>query len=123
MIGSYQCGGSLIASAWIVTAAHCVYDRSNNLVPESTVTVVLGEHDTTTLTESIIPRLELKVSKIIPHAAFASPVNDIALLKLSTAVDLNTYTPVCLPNTGNDFTSKIAFVYGELVIVSHSLIM
>ena len=111
---TYRCSGSLIASKWIVTAAHCVYDASS-------VTVILGEHDTATMTESTIPRKEVTVSKIIPHENYVLLHDDIALLKLSESVDLSVYTPVCLPNTGDDFIGKTALVYGKLAGALHSL--
>ena len=38
--------------------------------------------------------------------------NDIALLKLSSAVDLSTYTPACLPSLGDDFSGQNGTVYG-----------
>ena len=77
------------------------------------ITVILGEHDTTTSFESKIPRKEVKVSKVIPHDIPQGYKKDIALLKLSENIDLNTYTPVCVPNAGEDFTGKYAWTYGN----------
>ena len=109
-----------------MTAAHCVFDKNRNaFVSESAVTAILGEHDTTTSTESTIPRKVLAVSMIIPHESYVSSTteNDIALLKISEAVDLSVYTPICLPNTGDDFIGKTALVYGKLVRISLGLTM
>ena len=39
--------------------------------------------------------------------------NDIALLKLTENVDLNRFTPVCLPLIDADFTGDTAHVYGK----------
>ena len=39
--------------------------------------------------------------------------NDIALLKLTENVDLNTFTPVCLPPVDVDFSGSTAHVYGK----------
>ena len=46
---------------------------------------------------------------IIPHSVYCpfSGFNDIALLKLSQPVDLNIYTPACLPEKGDDFTGEV----------------
>ena len=39
--------------------------------------------------------------------------NDIALIKLAEKVDLNIYTPACLPAPNTDYTGKTGSVYGE----------
>ena len=52
----------------------------------------------------------------IVHESYESPLrnsNDIALLKLAEKVDLNIYTPACLPAPNTDFTGKTGSVYGE----------
>ena len=51
----------------------------------------------------------------IVHKSHRSPYrgsNDIALLKLAEKVDLNIYTPACLPALDTDFTGKTGSVYG-----------
>jgi len=51
----------------------------------------------------------------IVHESYESPKpssNDIALLKLAEDVDLNTYTPACLPASGTDYTGQNGRVYG-----------
>ena len=51
----------------------------------------------------------------IVHESHRSPYfgsNDIALLKLAEKVDLNIYTPACLPALDTDFTGKTGSVYG-----------
>jgi len=78
--------------------------------------VVLGEHDLLTEGEaSKIPKKAVKVSKIINHKDYNSPSstnNDITLLQLAEEVDMNVYTPACLPSTADNFEGKNAWVYG-----------
>ena len=115
--GFFFCGGTVIASEWVVTASHCMYSDSEGTNPlgESTIRVVLGEHDKTSTTENTIPRIVIQVSQIIRHPTYTASTsnNDIALLKLATPVDLSVYTPACLPKNGANFVGQKAWVYGE----------
>ena len=60
-------------------------------------------------------RKVLKVSEVINHPSYnpSTSENDIALLKLAESVDLNTYSPACLPAQGADFTGQKGWVYGQ----------
>ena len=60
------CSGSLSASQWVDTVAHCVSD-DNKLLSNRIITVILGEHDNKTITKSTIPTKQVKVAKMLPH--------------------------------------------------------
>jgi secreted trypsin-like serine protease len=107
------CGGTLIASKWVVTASHCLY--ADIPVSASDLRVILGEYDLSTVNEEYLPRRVLRVSLILLHYYYDSVTmqNDIALIKLAEVVDMNIYTPVCLPAPDLDISGKTAWVYGE----------
>ncbi|KAM6934114.1 transmembrane protease serine 3 [Xenentodon cancila] len=94
----HLCGGSIISTFWILTAAHCVYGFENS----SLWTVHVG------LTEQLIHRAQsLAVKTIIYHARYRPKGldYDIALMKLDRPLSFNGYVePICLPNHGEDFT-------------------
>jgi len=111
---SYICGGTLIAEEWVVSAAHCFFDTSGNRVLfENNMRIVLGDHDISTETETTI-REVFAVSQITLHPTYVFQTNkdDIALLKVSTKVDLNKHAPACLPEQGATFVGQTAFAYG-----------
>ena len=117
---SFFCGGTVIGSSWILSASHCMfYPGSGAVVPSEEFVIVLGEHDTSITTESVIQRKVFEVEKYINHPEYDNPsafANDITLIRIKEKIDLNVYTPACIPNTGNDFVGKDAWVYGNSII-------
>lgn len=119
--GSSQfCGGTLVASKYVVTAAHCMFFDQNAQQPLTTaqVKVRIGDHDLAATGETSIAEKTIAVSKITNHPSYApaggSLNNDITVLELAEAVDLNVYTPACLAQTSDEatFYGKTAQVYG-----------
>lgn len=72
-----SCGGSLIASNWVLSAAHCVvFTSDNRVIAPSQITILAG---TVNIGQGGITR---GVQRIIPHERYARLRNDIALLRL-----------------------------------------
>jgi len=76
------------------------------------MSLVLGVHDRTGTTDT--NRQVLTIEEIVLHPSYNhdTSVNDIALLKLTQSVDLNAWSPACLPTSGADFTGQNGWVYG-----------
>lgn len=106
--GRFYCGATLINDRYVLTAAHCV-----NGFNADRISVRLLEHDRNTGAEA--QSFDRKVLRVVKHAGYSSATynNDIALLRLESAVDFGaTLRPVCLPTMGKSFTGSDGIVTG-----------
>ena len=84
---SHGCGGSVVGSRWVLTAAHCVVDAQTGAVlPTAEVAVILGALDLSDQTQGRF----INAQNIYVHPGFdlSTFVADIALIELATDSNL-----------------------------------
>ena len=87
--GTALCGGAILSSSWIITAAHCMAG-----IAASEVTVYAGSNVRYNGQSRV-------ASRVIVHPGYVSrtKVNDIALLQLSAPLAMTTdVTTICIPS-------------------------
>ncbi|XP_067298440.1 coagulation factor VII [Pseudorasbora parva] len=103
--GEYKCGGVILDSQWILTAAHCVWNMDSTALE-----VILGEH---ILNDPEGTEQERNVSEVFIHPQYnhSSTDSDIALLRLGSRFTLDPFAlPVCLPPATGSFLRTLGAV-------------
>ncbi|XP_033334077.2 trypsin-1 [Megalopta genalis] len=106
--GRFYCGGSVINSRYVVTAAHCV-DRFD----PSLMSVRILEHNQNSTTEA--ETQTFKVESVMKHSGYSTYNynNDIALVRLTEPIDFKgNMRPVCLPEREKSFAGATGVVTG-----------
>jgi secreted trypsin-like serine protease len=88
--GQTFCGGTLISSDLVLTAAHCITDDATGQVSKpEVIEVLVGAHDLANSSENPGIRERIKVSAILRHQNYDTDTtdNDIALRRLSKSVN------------------------------------
>ena len=104
---SVFCGGTILTSDWIITAAHCVYDlRSADEI------MVTAGHTKSSRTEASREKnyQQRFVADIIVHRHWDEEevVGDLAMLKLTKPFEFNPeLRPICLPQNGFSISKEL----------------
>ncbi|XP_064096495.1 coagulation factor XI-like [Macrobrachium nipponense] len=115
---TYVCGGAIINSLYILTAAHCLFNSDDtSRLPEDLFVGVADHRQNSTKDDVEGATALVGVREILVHEEYGTgPNNDIGLLKLKKPLDLKSFKqlkPVCLPsNPTKTYEGAQGHIYG-----------
>ncbi|KAG4079873.1 hypothetical protein HA402_015004 [Bradysia odoriphaga] len=111
---AYKCGGTVLNSNSVLTAAHCVFENDQTIATNR-VLVHLGKHKLRVFESGT---QEFQVFNIIVHSHYneSDYSNDIAIIRLSTEAIFNNFVqPICLWDPSKVHISNIFGKLGTVV--------
>jgi len=121
-----KCGGSIIGSKYIISAAHCFLVEDEDSKPgdyatyqkPSSIVVWAGMHDDSYKTSKYIQKRTVSAENVIIHpdyndgrANLEVRANDIAIIKLEKELEFTDgVRPICLPNANQEYSEGTTFL-------------
>ena len=108
--GNSFCGGTLIASKYVISAAHCMFEYDNSGLATAATTadliaIRIGDHNLDLDGETSLTPKFVNVVKITNHPDYNQNIvdgYDISILQLEEELALDVYTPACLEKNMDD---------------------